>query len=241
MKFVVFMLSLLFVATSCHGEPDRACNRVRFGWPEFQLDPSADTRDAEGIQLAFDVRSDLYANTHASLFLRIGDDETKTLIAEATSQPDGLLSFSDATVPLGEVVLIVEARDECGTHRTGRRLYVWDGLGVPRCELTLAHPPEQPVDGGIPVLGPEDDEDSDLAGMQVRVIVEAGRPDMEVSLFVRDREQDESQEFFPQSDANGQAEVLVTLPLGEQALRAVCYWEPQELRPSSATHVFIVE
>ncbi len=241
MKFVVFIVPLLLATVACQGEPERACNRVRFGWPEFQLDPSADTSDAEGIQLAFDVRSDLEANTQASLYLRIGDEEEQTLLAEAITTHDGLLSFDSATVPLGGIVLIVDARDECGTHRTGRRLYVWDGLGFPGCELVLAHSPQEPTDGSIPVLGPEHDEDSDLAGMQVRVLIEAGRPDMDVSLFARDRERDESQEFFRQSDTNGRAEMLVTLPQGEQALRAVCYWEPQELRPSSATHVFLVE
>jgi len=236
-----FGLVLLGLGAACQPPPDDACNRVRFGWPFFQLDPSADVSDEAGIQIRFDVRSDLAPGVAANLFLRDEETDEQSFVGEAVSDADGLLSFSDVTIPEGDILFILEARDECGVQRTGRRAFVWDGLGIPQCSLSLGLPPEIPSDGSLPILGAEHDEDPGTAGIQVRVIVDAGRPDMQITVFARDRELDEDQEFIVDSEDDGTAEVLLTLPAGEQAIRSVCYWEPEDLRSNSATYVFDVD
>ncbi len=240
-RFLLLTPALL-LTVACHLPPDDACNRVRFGWPFLQLDPTSDVSEAaEGIQIDFDVRSDLGADVRASLFLRLDDSEEQVFLSEAVSDSAGLLPFRNVTVPEGEIVLVLEARDDCGLQRSGKRLFVWDGLGFPRCEMALATPPATPTDGSIPVLGLEHDEDSGTPGIQVRVLVETGRPDMEVSLFARDRERDEDQEFVVASDSSGLAEIPFTLPSGEQAIRGVCFWEPEDLRVNTATRLFFVD
>ncbi len=243
MNHALVPLLLLGLGAACQPPPEDACNRVRFGWPFFQLDPSADVSDAEGLQISFDVRSDLDPGIRADLFLR--DEETEeqvqTFVGEATSDDDGLLSFSNVSIPEGNILFILEARDDCGVQRTGKRAFVWDGLGIPQCLLSLGMPPETPDDGSLPILGAEHDEDPTTDGIQVRALVDAGRPDMEIRVFARDRELDEDQEFVRDSDSDGKAEILITLPPGEQALRAVCYWEPEDLRRNSPTYVFDVE
>lgn len=239
------LLASMLLAVACHTPPEEACNRVRFGWPFLELDPTSDVNDGQdGIQVDFDVRSDLAGGIRANLFQRIdvGEDETEQVyLGEATSDSDGLLSFRNITVPEGDLVLIIEARSNCGLHRTGRRLFVWDGLGIPQCEMSLATPPAMPTDGSIPVLSSEQDEDALAEGMQVRFLVQAGRPDMEVTLFTRDRERDESDEISAFSDSSGLSEFAITLPTGEQAVRAVCYWEPEDVRVNTATRLFYVE
>ncbi len=236
-----FLLALgALTLLGCHTPPDDACNRVRFGWPFFEIDPMVDTEDAEGIQLRFDVRSDLKSGVQANLFLRTEDSDQQSFVGEAVSDEDGLLSFSNVSVPTGDILFILEARNDCGLQRTGRRAFVWDGLGVPDCALSLATPPEPPEDGALAQLTEEHDEDPATPGIQVRVIVDAGRPDMEVSLFARDRTRDENSEesIVPGSDGSG--DVLITLPAGEHALRAVCYWEAEDLRVNTPTFEFDV-
>jgi hypothetical protein len=240
---LVVPLLLLGLGAACQPPPEDACNRVRFAWPFFQLDPSADVSDEVGIQISFDVRSDLAPNIRANLFLRDeeSEEQAQTFVGEATSDADGLLSFADVSIPEGNILFILEAQDDCGLQRTGNRAFVWDGLGIPQCSLTLGLPPEIPEDGSLPILGAEHDEDPGEDGIQVRVTVDAGRPDMEVRIFARDRELDEDQEFTLDSAADGTAEALLTLGVGEQAIRSVCYWAPEDLRSTSPTYVFDVE
>jgi len=209
---------------------------VRFSWPEFNLDSHADTRpDLEGLQVNLTVHSDLPPGVQTTLYLREGDDkDSQRELAKVFAQDDGTLLFSDITIIEGEIVLLLDASDDCGKHRSGKRLYVWDGQGIPQCTLDLATPSS---DG---VLGPQQDEDDTTSGMQVRVLVQAGRPDMEVRLFVRNRTLQTERSFTHPSQENGDAEFALTLEEGEQAIRAVCLWEPRALYPSSATHVFQV-
>lgn len=237
-----FLLAAALVAgAGCQTPPEDACNRVRFGWPFFEIDPMVDTGDEEGIQLRFDVRSDLEGGVEANLFLRTEGTEEQTFVGAAMSDPDGLLSFANVSVPTGDILFILEARNDCGLQRTGRRAFVWDGLGIPQCSLSLATPPAIPEDGSPAILGPEHDEDPATEGVQVRVIVDAGRPDMEIDLFARDRERGEDTEVPLSLSGMGVGETVLTLPTGEHALRAVCYWEPEDLRSSTPTHVFLVE
>ena len=236
-------LLLSGLVAACQPPPDDACNRVRFAWPFFQLDPTADVSSEAGIQVSFGVRSDLAPDVFAKLYLRDeeSENEDETLVGEAISDADGLLSFSSVSIPEGDILFILRAQDECGVQVTGKRAFVWDGLGIPQCSLTLGLPPETPADGSLPILGSEHDEDLATDGIQVRVIVDAGRPDMEVRVFARDRELDEDQEFTLGSGSDGTAQVLVTLPEGEQAIRSVCYWEPEDLRSTSPTFVYDVQ
>ncbi len=239
MNRFVLIASLLGTA-ACHTPPDDACNRVRFGWPFFEIDPMVDTGDEEGIQLRFDVRSDLEAGVQANLFLRTEDSEEQTFVGEATSGEDGLLSFSNVSVPTGDILFILEARNDCGLQRTGRRAFVWDGLGVPECSLRLATAPDQPSDGSPAILTTEHDEDPGLEGIQARILVDSGRSDMEVRLFARDRLREENSESAIPVGSDGSGELTLTLPSGEQALRAVCYWEAEDLLVNTPTYVFDV-
>jgi hypothetical protein len=236
--------SLLLALGACRAEPEINCERVRFGWPHFELDPSKDVSAAEGIQIDFRVESDLLPNAPAKLSVAVSGpegDEDQVLVGETRSESDGGLIFTNVTVPLGPIVFFIDAEDECGRARTGRRTFVWDGLGMPQCELRLAT--EAPVDpeSGRRELGAEHDEDGDTAGMQVEVIVESGRPDMDVDLFVLDRETGGSEEFELSVDETGVGRQAVTLGEGEQALRGVCYWEPEDFRVTTATRVYFVD
>lgn len=231
---------LLLALAGCHAEPDRACERVRFGWPSFDLDPSVDSSPIEGMQTSFTVRSDLLPGTVANLFVAEGDAD-QVFASQALTDGEGSLSFVDVSVPLGNITFLLEARDECGTYRSGRRTFVWDGLGIPACSLSLASEPTPEAGVSIPVLGPEHDEDAEQEGMQVRVRVDAGRPDMQVTLFVVDRETSETQSFDLETAANSRAVQTVTLGPGEQAMRAVCYWPPEDLRRNSPTWAYYVD
>lgn len=234
-------LAVALLAGGCQPEPELACERVRFGWPLLDLSPSVDVDDlAEGLQVSFDVRSDLLAGAHATLTIAAGDQDP-VYAAQAQAQEDGLLSFQNVTVPEGEIVFFLDARDGCGGHRSGLRTFVWDGLGYPGCHLQLAMGPSQDPESLYPVLGPEHDENVELPGMQVRVLVDAGRPDMRVRLFATDRETGEAQSYDLAPDASGVAEQELTLGAGEQAMRAVCFWDAQDLRPSSPTWTYWVQ
>lgn len=226
---------------ACHGEPEFTCERVRFGWPAFDLNPSADVNpQAEGLQVDFDVRSDIEAGVRATLTIAAGDSDP-VFAGEAQTQEDGSVSFRDITVPEGEIVFFLDADSQCGRHRSGTRTFVWDGLGFPSCSLSLASEPDPDPESPYPVLRSGNDEDLTLDGMQVQVRIAAGRPDMRVRLFALDRETGATQTFELEPDQGGLAETTVTLGEGEQALRAVCFWDAQGLRPSSATWTYLVE
>jgi hypothetical protein len=236
--------ALLLALGACRGEPELNCERVRFGWPNFEVDPADDVSAAEGIQINFSVRSDLLPNAPARLSIAVSGpegDEDQVLVAETRSQSDGLLTFTDVTVPLGPMIFFIDAEDECGKARTGKRTFVWDGLGMPHCELRLASEPESDPETGSFELVAAYDEDENTPGMQVEVLVDAGRPDMQISLFVVDREGGANQEFDLPAGDDDIGQQAVTLAEGEQALRAVCYWEPQDFRVSTATRVYFVD
>lgn len=229
------------MASACQGEPEVSCERVRFSWPLFELDPSVDVApQTEGLQVDFEVRSDLEGGVRATLTIAAGESEP-VYAGEAVTRDDGSVLFRDISVPEGEIVFFLDARSRCGRHRSGKRTFVWDGLGFPSCSLSLASEPELDPERPYPVLRVANDEDLELDGMQVQVRVASGRPDMQVRLFALDRETGDTQTFDLEPDQNGLAATTVTLGEGEQALRAVCLWEAQGLRPSSPTWTYLVE
>jgi hypothetical protein len=241
MRSCLPLIALLAAAAGCQQEPARACERVRFGWPLVQLDPSDDVApDEEGIQLDFDLRSDLREGTLVALYLVAGEGDP-AFVAQSLSGPDGVIPFRGVTVPLGEVIFFAQGQDSCGRFRTGRRVYVFDGLGIPRCDLQLAVPASDDPDSSLPVLGAEQDDDPNTPGMQLRLSIDAGRPDMSIDLFVSDRERGENQSYELDASEDGTATVVIPLGGGEQALRAVCHWEVEDLSPSSPTYEFWVD
>jgi hypothetical protein len=237
MRFVLGALLAISVAgaSGCQGEPSLLCDRVRLVWPFFNLDPSLDTRpEREGLQIDLALRSSLLPGTSVTLTVQGPEGDPVTHPQAAIASESGDLLFTDVTVPFGRVTLQVNATNECGDTRSTRTPFVWDGLGYPRCDVDLGARPAV-VDALAPlgVLRPEHDADPDAPGMQLEVEVDAGRPDMAVTLFALDAASGEQQIFQAESGSDGRALFPVSLGEGEQAVRAVCVWEPGELRPSS--------
>ncbi len=230
----------LLLAASCVSPPERACNRERFSWPNFLIEPSQDVDSAEGIQIDFSVGSDLAPGLEVTLLIAEGDED-RAVVGSGVSAEDGSIAFTGISVPLGRMVFFLEVSDDCGTHRSGKRTFVWDGLGFPSCELALGSGPQVDPEGSIPVLKPEHDADPNTPGFQASVEIVAGRPDMEVRLFVVDRETGDEQNFSLEVGEDSRVVQQVTLGQGEQAMRAVCIWELEDLRPSTPTYEFFVE
>lgn len=233
-------LAILLVTSACHEEPARVCERVRFGWPHFEISPESDTNSAEdGIQIDFVLRSDLLAGATVNLFIT-AEDEEPVLVAEALATESGEVPFSNVSVPIGDIVIHADAKDSCGFRRSGLQTFVWDGLGVPECSLTIPNGPAI-VLGEIPTLTSEHDVDLDLPGLQVQVQVETGRPDIQVALFALDRTLLSEQEFSLDSDSTNLVSQMVTLEPGEHAFRGVCFWEPEALYLNSPTWSYQVQ
>jgi hypothetical protein len=233
-------LALAACAAACQGEPSLLCDRVRFVWPFFNLDPTMDTSPDDGLQIDLALRTSLLPGTAASLSVQGEDQEEPVPHPEqAVADDDGDLLFTDVTVPLGRIRLEVSASNECGDTRSVRTPYVWDGLGYPICDLDLGV--ERALVDDRLVLGAEHDADPAQAGLQLDVAVGAGRPDMTVTLFALDQATGEERVFEQESGDDRAAEFPLTLGEGPQALRAVCAWEPGELRPSSPTLELLVD
>lgn len=236
-------LALAACAAACQGEPSLLCDRVRFVWPYFNLDPSMDTSPAEGLQIDLALRTSLLPGTSASLSVQGEDqDEPVEHPEPAVADENGDLLFTGVTVPLGRIRLEVNASNECGDTRSVRTPFVWDGRGYPICELDLGVEPDV-VEDLAPrlVLRAEHDADPATPGMQLNVTVQAGRPDVAVTLFALDQGTGEQQLLEQDSGEDLAAQFPLTLGEGPQAVRAVCEWEPGELRPSSPTVELLVE
>jgi hypothetical protein len=237
----IFLFTLMLGLLSCRGEPDLNCERVRFGWPHFDVGPASDTSSAEGIQIDIPVRSDLLPGASAKLTITaetVPEEEQEAVFAgEAQADENGLLVFEDVTVPIGSILFLVDGSDSCGSARSGRRTFVWDELGKPKCEVGVVSGPAADPSTGVFDLTSEHDEDVATAGMQVSIAVAPGRSDMEVTLFVVDRETGDKQTVeLPLGDDDLGLQSL-TLAEGEQAVRAVCYWPGPDLHAQvGATH-----
>jgi hypothetical protein len=236
------LCALALGLAGCQGQPSLLCDRVRLIWPAFNIDPTSDTSSAEGLQIDIDLRSSLLPGSRAALSVQgeTGDPVTHPEVAIADA--DGNLSFSAVTVPLGRVTLELQVENECGEVESVREPFVWDGLGFPRCELELGVEPAV-VDDLAPLraLRAEHDDDPDAPGIQLPVSVQAGRPDMTVSLFALDLATGEEQELEQETGDDLAAEFTVALTEGEHAVRAICFWSPAALRPSSPSFGLLVD
>ena len=233
-------LALVAFGSGCQGEPERLCDRPRVLWPYFELDPRADISDEPGLQVTIDLRTSLSPGTEVDLFLQVGEDAPLLLQTRPTAE-GGALRFEAVTLPLGPLTLFIEAENECGPLSSGRSTFVWDGLGFPRCDLFIPGAPAAEIGDPPPILPAEADADGEREGFQVAVEVAAGRPDMDVSLFVLDRDSGAEEVYLEPSGNDLRADFLLDLGAGEWAIRALCRWEPEDLRESSATLAFRIE
>jgi len=240
---VMFALAVAAVgAAGCQEEPSLLCDRARVVWPFFDIDPRLDTSPDDGLQIDLELRSSLLPGT--SVFLTVQGEEGDPVAhpQPAVADEDGDVLFTDVNVPFGRVTFEVNAHNECGDVRSLRTPYVWDGLGFPRCDLDLGVEPAVVDDlAPLSVLRAEHDGDPDQPGVQLQVSIDAGRPDMTVTLFALDPATGEQQIFEEESGDDLRASFPVTLGEGEHALRAVCVWEPAGLRPSSRTARLLVD
>jgi hypothetical protein len=236
----LFTLALCLAA--CKGEPSLLCDRVRVIWPAFNVDPSSDVSPAEGLQIDINLRSSVLPGSRAVLTVQGESGDPVAHPEPAIADADGNLGFSAVTVPLGRVTLQLQIENECGEVQSVREPFVWDGLGFPSCELDLGVEPAV-VDELAPlrVLRAEHDADPDSPGIDLDVTVQAGRPDMTVSLFALDQATGEEQELTEETGDDLGAEFSLALPEGEHAVRAICLWPPAGLRPSSPTFGLLVD
>lgn len=232
----------LVALAGCQEEPSLLCDRARIVWPFFDITPDVDTSPDEGIQIDLALRTSLLPGTQVFLAVRAGDEEPIPHPEPAAADETGDLLFTDVDVPYGRITLEINAHSQCGDVRSLRTPFVWDGLGMPMCEIDIGVEPIE-VEGLAPlsVLRGEHDADPDEPGLQLDVTVTAGRPDMSVSLFALDPATGEQAIFSDESGDDRAAVFPVTLGEGERSLRAVCVWEPGGLRPSSPTLRYLVD
>jgi hypothetical protein len=236
--FFVGLAALALGTGGCQAEPDLLCDRVRVVWPFFQVSATDDTDPAAaGIQIDIQLRSSVLPGSQARLTVQGEEDPQPVAHPEAAvADENGDFAFHGVTVPLGRVQLVVEVANECGVAHSHRSLFVWDGLGYPQCEMTLGVTPATiAAFAPLGVVRAADDTDPGTAGFQLPVSVDAGRPDMSVTLFVLDVASGAEQTLVQDTGDDLRADYDVTIGEGEQALRAVCSWPPAGLSPSSVT------
>ena len=137
------------------------------------------------------------------------------------------------SVPYGNATFMLTVENDCGQRQTSHDVFVWDGLGTPRCDLTASVAAAdvafyQPLS----VLRAEHDADAQTPGLQLEFTVDAGRPDMKVTLFALDVASGTEQALEQDAGDDGTVGYNLTLDEGEQALRAVCLWPAEDLRPT---------
>lgn len=241
--FSALLALALTAAAGCQGQPSLLCDRSRVVWPFFDVDTSDDTDPAaEGIQLDLDLNTSYLPGTVASLTIQPEEGDPVVHPASGEVGEDGHLQFHDVTVPLGRVVLSLSLVNECGDGSSRRKLFVWDGRGYPECTLSLSVEPDTATAlAPIGVLRAEHDADPDQPGVQLSAHVLAGRPDMQVLLFVLDLATGEEVRLDQDTGDDLAADFDLTLREGEHAMRAVCHWTPAELSPSSITRHLLVD
>jgi hypothetical protein len=238
------LLALLALAgaAGCQGQPSLLCDRSRVVWPFFEIDPADDSDPAEGIQIDLDLRTSYLPGSIATLVVEPEEGDPVAHPETGVVEDNGDLHFHAVTVPLGRIALSLSLVNECGDGSSRRELFVWDGDGYPECTLTLSVDPD--FDTALAprgVLRAEHDADPDEPGVQLSVHVVAGRPDMQVLLFVLDLTTGEEVRLDQDSGDDLAADYDLTLRDGEQALRAVCHWTPADLSPSSITRQLVVD
>lgn len=236
-------LLALVLAAGCQGQPSLLCDRARVVWPFFEIDTSDDIDPADdGIQIDIDLRTSYLAGSVGYLTIEPEEGDPVAHPESSVVGDDGDLHFHAVTVPLGRVLLSVSLQNECGEGSSRRELFVWDGEGFPECTLTLSVDPDQDTAlAPLGVLRAEHDGDPGQPGVQLSAHVLAGRPDMQVLLFVLDLTTGEEERLDQESGDDLAADFDLTLRDGQQALRAVCHWTPADLSPSSITRQLYVD
>lgn len=232
----------LLGAAGCQSQPSLLCDRSRVVWPFFEIDTADDTSSADGIQIDLELNTSYLPGSAAYLTVAPEEGDPVAHPEPGTVAEDGRLSFREVTVPLGRVTLSLAIVNECGEGSSRRELYVWDGLGVPECTLTLSA--EADPDTALAPLGvlrADQDADPGREGLQLTARVDAGRPDVRVLLFVLELASGIEQELEEESGDDLAVEHELTLAEGEHALRAVCHWAPAGLSPSSITRRLFVD
>jgi hypothetical protein len=238
------LLALLALAgaAGCQGQPSLLCDRSRVVWPFFEIDISDDIDPADGIQIDLDLRTSYLPGSVAYLAIQPEEGDPVTHPESGVVEDNGDLHFHSVTVPLGRVSLSLSLVNECGEGSSRRDLFVWDGTGYPECTLTLSVDPDfDTALAPLGVLRAEHDADPDQPGVQLSVHVVAGRPDMQVLLFVLDLTTGEEVRLDQDSGDDLAADYDLTLRDGEHAMRAVCHWTPADLSPSSITRHLVVD
>ncbi|HKE14540.1 MAG TPA: hypothetical protein VKB80_06735 [Kofleriaceae bacterium] len=215
---------------------------MRLVWPAFNIDPGDDTSPEPGLQIDFDLRTSLLPGSRGVLTVQGEEGDPVRHPEPAIADDEGTLRFTGVTVPLGRVTLDLTVENECGQSESVREPFVWDGLGMPACDMDLGVEPAV-VDELAPlrVLRAEHDDDPGTPGIELPVLVDAGRPDVTVTLFVLDAATGEEEAIEQETGDDLTAEFAVALGEGEHALRAICPWEPAGLRPSTPTFRFLVD
>lgn len=235
----VTAIATLVVAcvAACDGPPSLLCDHARVVWPTREIEPADDVSPDPGIQVDLVLKTTLLPGTRGFLGVQ-GEDDEKPVVypGSAVADQDGTISFSAVDVPYGNATLLLTVENDCGQRETSHDVFVWDGLGMPRCDLTpAATPADVAFYQPLQVLRAEHDADDQTPGLQMHFTASAGRPDMKVTLFALDVAGGAEQALAADVGEDGTVGYDLTLGEGEQALRAVCQWTAEDLRPSSAT------
>jgi hypothetical protein len=236
------LLGAASAVIGCQGQPSLLCDRVRLVWPAFDIDPSDDTSPEPGLQIDFDLPSSLLPGSRGVLTVQGEEGDPVQHPEPAVADDEGTLRFTGVTVPLGRVTFDLRVENECGESESVREPFIWDGLGFPACDMEFGVVPAV-VDELAPlrVLRAEHDADPGTPGLELPVSVDAGRPDVTVTLFVLDAATGEEATIEQDTGDDLTAEFAVALGEGEHALRAICPWAPAGLRPSTPTFRFLVD
>jgi hypothetical protein len=236
------LLAAAATIIACQGQPSLLCDRVRLVWPAFDIDTDDDTSPDPGLQIDFELRTSLLPGSRGVLTVQGEEGEPVQHPQPAVADEEGTLRFTAVTVPPGRVTLDLAVENECGESESVRQPFVWDGLGFPVCDIGFGVEPAVVEElAPLRVLRAEHDADPQTPGVELPVSVNAGRPDVTVTLYVLDVATGEEQAIEQDTGDDRAAEFAVALGEGEHALRAICPWAPAGLRPSTPTFRFLVD
>lgn len=236
------LASLVLAGSGCDSQPDLLCDRARVVWPFAEIVPADEIDPDQLVEVDIPLRTSLLPGTRGYLAVQGQDWEEPVAHPQiATVQDDGDLEFFAVTLPVGRVRLSLAVENECGPRSTSRLVYVWDGRGFPRCDLDMTSGDDVASFAPLRVLRSEHDQDDQAEGLQISATVTAGRPDMDIDLFILDVDSGTETVVSQASDQNGQATFDFTLPAGEQSVRALCTWPVEDLVPSSETRQYFVD
>lgn len=245
MRCVIITMCVAAVVAGCRGEPAILCDRERLfvALDDVELGISDDVDPATpGVQIDLVVNSTLGPGRLGFLFITDAQGNEQQFNTSPTiSDAEGLFLFQGVTLPTGLIELNVRSASGCRLVESTRELFVFDEMGVPSCLVSLA---TLPVDRELiddPVLAITADDDLLTDDLQTTIRVDTGRDDVDITLFVRDVDTGDEQQFDEAAGQDAAAEFPVTLPQGRVALRAICIWSlvPEQPVPSATLPLFV--